>query len=210
MASAFFTVLCPLPEDDITGFTTQGRHPCDRVPHLLQAFGIEILRCRQTQFHRRHLADAVTVHGHEGGARRGNDVQPASSYAFKTSVRIASTSGTMKSGSVLVDGSRQRGGVQHGEDLGLVGNLHGRGTGIGIAGHHMGAQPLGGDDELAAQFTRAEQQNIGDGRQRTAPSARGATLELQGSHSVPDRPGRGRIRAYRGSEYRFRSDASAN
>ena len=64
-------------------------------------------------------------------------------------------------GPVLLDRGAQRGAVEHREDLARVGDLHRRRAGIGIAGDDIGAEPLGRDDELAAELARAEQQDFG-------------------------------------------------
>ena len=84
---------------------------------------------------------------------------PAASSSARISVRIASTSGTTMIGPVALDRLAKPVAVEHGEDLGLVGDLHGGRAGIGIAGDHIGAEPLGGDGELLAELARAEQQD---------------------------------------------------
>jgi hypothetical protein len=64
---------------------------------------------------------------------------------------------------VPVDGRAERRAIEHRKDLGLVGKLHRRRAGIAVAGDDMGAEPLGGDDELAAELPGTEEQDFGGG-----------------------------------------------
>ena len=97
----------------------------------------------------------------EAARAEGTTVKPLSSNSCSTSVRIASISGTMKSGRCFSIAAWSASGIEHGEDLGLVRHLHGRRIRITVARHHMAAIALGRDHELLAEFAGAEEEDSG-------------------------------------------------
>jgi hypothetical protein len=128
--------------------------------HFLQALGIPIPRGAQPQLDRRDFADAVAVHRHLRGARRGNDGEALG-------LQLGEHFGADRLdfwhdiiGPMLLHRGAQQLAVEHREDLEIIGHLHRRGACIGVARDHMGAEPLGRDHELAAELARAEEQDL--------------------------------------------------
>ncbi|MFT3683711.1 MAG: hypothetical protein QM783_02095 [Phycisphaerales bacterium] len=59
---------------------------------------------------------------------------------------------------VLADGLLESIAVEHVEDFVIIGDLHGGRAGVRVAGDDAAAEALGGDHDLLAEFTRAEQE----------------------------------------------------
>ena len=64
-------------------------------------------------------------------------------------------------GIVPLYGCTQSFAIEHREHFARIGQLHRGRVVIGIAGHDIGPQPLGRDNEFAPQFAGAEQEDLG-------------------------------------------------
>ena len=151
---------CPLPEEDISGLTTQGK-PIFAAASLqfAERCGVEIPRRLQPQFLRREVADGLAVHReiHGPGARYDLDARPLE--LVEPFGADGLDLGNDDVGAVFCDRSGQRVAVEHVEDLRGVGHLHRGSARILVARHDGLSQPLRRNRELLAQLAGTQKKN---------------------------------------------------
>ena len=119
---------------------------------------------------RRQIADRIAVHRQLRRAGRWDDGKALVLQFRQHGCADRLDLGDDIVGPVLFRRFAQLFAVEHGEDFARIGQLHGRRIVIGIAGHDIGTQPLGRNDEFAAQLARTEQQDFrGMAHVRVAP-----------------------------------------
>ena len=156
-------MLWPLPELDITGFTTQGS-PTSATAAIASSrdFGEFVARGDEVELACGEFADAVAVHGQLDRFGRGRDA-PAFLFQLCQSLGVDRLDfGDDHVGLVRLDRRPQRPAVEHREDLASIGDLHRRRILVAVAGDHPAAEPLGGDSEFPAEFARPQQHQCGD------------------------------------------------
>ncbi len=127
--------------------------------HFFQILGIAIARRRQPQIVCRKIADGIAVHRQLRRARGGHDGE-ALAFQFlqhRSADRLDLRHDVV--GPMPLDRVAQLVAVEHREHLARIGHLHGGRVVVGVAGHDIGAQPLGRNNEFAPQFARTEQQD---------------------------------------------------
>ena len=131
-----------------------------RCAHLVEVLRIAVFRGHETEIVRREVADCIAVHGKLRRLGGRHDVETlflkfgkdrsANGLDFRNDVVRPVPFGRVS----------QLFAIEHREDLARIGQLHCGGIVIGIAGHDIGAEALGGDDEFAAQFSGAEKEDL--------------------------------------------------
>jgi len=122
-------------------------------------------------------ADAFAIHGQPGGLGRGDDVDAFGLQGEQLGGGDGLDLRDDEIGLFRFDDPAQGGGVEHADDMGTVGDLHGRGMGIAVHGDDLDAQALGLDGHLLAEFAGAEQHEFGGGNgQRRAEGRHGKLL----------------------------------
>ena len=129
--------------------------------HFLEILGVAISGGNEAQIIGRKVADRVAVHGQLRGARRGDDGEALFLQfgQYRSADRL--DFGDDVIGPVLFGYTAQRLAIEHGEHLACIGQLHGGRIVIAVAGHDIGAEPLGRNHEFAPQLARAEQEDPG-------------------------------------------------
>ena len=119
---------------------------------LIKRLGIEILSRAQSQLLGGKVANGATVHGVVHGAGRRNHLN---AFALKVEETFGTDGLNLRHndvGMVLLHNGSQRITVEHGENLALVGNLHGWRLIVTVASNDILASPFGGNRKLLAQF----------------------------------------------------------
>ena len=115
----------------------------------------------QPQFFRRQTTDAFAVHGQLGGPRGGNDL--GDGVFFQGQQGFGGDGfdfGHHQMGALGQDQGAQRLGVGHGDHMGPMGHLHGRGVGVTVHGDHLDPQTLKGNGDFFPQFARSQQHDL--------------------------------------------------
>ena len=125
---------------------------------FIETFGVEVAGRLQSQLLGRQVADRLAVHREVHGPGARHDLHAPALEIVEPFGADRLDLGDDDVGVVALHDGRQRIAVEHVEDLRSVGHLHGRGSGVTVAGHDGLAEPLRGNHEFLAQLSRAEQQ----------------------------------------------------
>ena len=133
----------------------------DRTSIVLRAGGKAVGRGRQLQLLCGQATDALAIHGEVSGA--GSRDHPVA-FCFQLHQRGSGNRfdlGHDQVGTLGLDDLAQRLGVEHGNHMTAVGDLHGRRIGVAVDGDHLDAEALQLDRDLLAELAGAEQQDLG-------------------------------------------------
>ena len=131
-----------------------------RIAQLVERPGIEVPCGAQPQLFRCEVADRLAVHReiHRTGAR--DDLYPGAFEVVKPFGADGLDFRNDDVGAVSLDDGLQRRAVEHVEDFGRIGDLHGGRSRVCVARHDGLSQPLRRNRELLAQLSRAQKQYL--------------------------------------------------
>ena len=109
---------------------------------------------------RSQIADGFAVHGEIYGACRGGYLNALGFEVIKFFGADGFNFGHDNVRAVFANGTFEGFTVKHREHFALIGYLHGRSTGIRIAGNDVLSQTLCGDNKFFAQFAGAKEKDF--------------------------------------------------